>query len=252
MKEGLRMFIHSEQHRIPGGRFSSLYYDMANQTHLLIAGRTGSGKSVVVNGIIHSLLCQHSCEEEQLILLDPKRVELSQWKSVPHCLRYAADDPSERLQALNLAVSLIEKRFEDMDNRNLKRYDGGDVHVIIDELADMLTTQKNDVLPLLQRIGQIGRAAKVHIIACTQCPTAQILSTQLRCNFDSILGLRTRSAQDSRNIIGLKGCEKLPEHGKGYYVTPKDEGIVDLPMIPESELSRISAHWSDRSNYVVA
>lgn len=244
------MHIHSERHRIPGGSYSLLYADMAEQTHLLIAGRTGSGKSVVVNGIIHSLLCRKSCDEEQLILIDPKRVELSQWKSSPHCLFYAADNPPDRIQALNLAVRIIETRFEQMEAYGLKKYGGGDVHVVIDELADLLTTQKADVLPLLQRIGQIGRAAKVHLIACTQCPTAQILSTQLRCNFDSILGLRTRSPQDSRNIIGLKGCEKLPDHGQGYYITPKTEGIVDLPMIPEEELNRISSHWSDRQYYV--
>ena len=242
----------NEKHIIPGGRYSLLYADMAAQTHLLIAGRTGSGKSVVVNGIIHAMLVNSTCSDEQLILIDPKRVELSQWKNTPHCLAYAADNPADRLQALNLAVSIIERRFADMDSRALRKYDGGHVHVIIDELADLLTTQKADVLPLLQRIGQIGRAANVHLIACTQCPTAQILSTQLRCNFDAILGLRTRTAQDSRNIIGSSGCETLPEHGQGHYITPRRECIVDLPMIPESELTRVSHHWSNRSEYFVA
>lgn len=240
----------TERHRIPGGRYSTLYYNLANQTHLLIAGRTGSGKSVVVNGIIHSVLCSRSCNEEQLILIDPKRVELSAWKKAPHCIAYSADKLDERVHALNLAIDIIERRFAEMDRSDLKKYPGGDVHIIIDELADILTTQKNDVLPILQRIGQIGRAAKVHIIACTQCPTAQILSTQLKCNFDSILGLKTRSAQDSRNIIGVKGCEKLPDHGKGYLITPQSEGIVSLPMIPEEELQRVSRHWSSREYYV--
>lgn len=244
------LHVQSERHVVPGGRYSLLYNDMAKQTHLLIAGRTGSGKSVVVNGIIHAMLCQYSCNEEQLILVDPKRVELSQWKNTPHCLFYSADNPVDRLQALNLAVTMIERRFEQMDAKGIKKYDGGDIHVVIDELADIMTTQKNDVLPLLQRIGQIGRAAKVHLIACTQCPTAQILSTQLRCNFDSILGLRTRSAQDSRNIIGIKGCEHLPDHGQGYYVTPSSEGIVELPMIPEDHLEKLATHWSNRKFYV--
>ena len=244
--------LHSvtERHRIPGGRYSVLYADMAQQTHLLIAGRTGSGKSVVVNGIIHSLLCSRSCEEEQLILLDPKRVELSIWKRSPHCIAYASDDMAQRVQALMLASDIIDRRFIEMDRQGLRKYPGGDVHIIIDELADMITTQKADVLPLLQHIGQVGRAAKVHLITCTQCPTAQILSTQLKCNFDAILGLKTRSAQDSRNIIGMKGCETLPDHGKGYYITPSREGVVSLPMIPEEELIRVSRHWSDRKLYV--
>ena len=242
--------LSSERHIIPAGRYSLLYDDMANQTHLLIAGRTGSGKSCVVNGIIHSQLVQKSCDEVQFILIDPKRVELSQWKNIPHCIAYASDDMRERLTALNLAIRIIERRFEEMESQGVKKYSGADVLVIIDELADLLTTQKNDVLPLLQRIGQIGRAARVHLIACTQCPTAQILSTQLRCNFDSILGLRTRSPQDSRNIIGIRGCEKLPDHGQGYYVTPQHEGVVDLPLIPEDDLRLVAEHWNDRKRYV--
>ena len=242
--------IATERHIIPAGRYSLLYDDMANQTHLLIAGRTGSGKSCVVNGIIHSQLVQKSCDEVQFIFIDPKRVELSQWKNIPHCIAYAADDMRERLNVLNLAIRIIEHRFKEMEEQGLKKYNGSDILVIIDELADLLTTQKNDVLPLLQRIGQIGRAARVHLIACTQCPTAQILSTQLRCNFDSILGLRTRSAQDSRNIIGIKGCEKLPDHGQGYYVRPQKEGIENLPLIPEADLRQVAEHWSNRTYYV--
>ena len=242
--------IASERHIVPAGRYSIMYDDMANQTHLLIAGRTGSGKSCVVNGIIHSQLVQKSCDEVQFIFIDPKRVELSQWKNIPHCIAYASDDMRERLNVLTLAVRIIEQRFVEMEAQGAKKYNGPDILVIIDELADLLTTQKNEILPLLQRIGQIGRAARVHLIACTQCPTAQILSTQLRCNFDSILGLRTRSAQDSRNIIGIKGCEKLPDHGQGYYVTPKREGIVDLPLIPEADLALVSKHWSNRSMYM--
>ena len=244
------LHLSTERHIIPAGRYSLIYNDMANQTHLLIAGRTGSGKSCVVNGIIQSQLVQKSCEEVQFIFIDPKRVELSQWKNIPHCIAYAADDMRERLTALNLAIRIIEHRFEEMEAQGIKKYDGSDILVIIDELADLLTTQKAEVLPLLQRIGQIGRAARVHLIACTQCPTAQILSTQLRCNFDSILGLRTRSPQDSRNIIGIRGCERLPDHGQGYYVTPQHEGIVDLPLIPEEDMKKTATHWNNRSLYV--
>ena len=244
------LHLSTERHLIPGGRYATVYDGMANQTHLLIAGRTGSGKSCVVNGIIHSQLVRKSCDEIQFIFIDPKRVELSQWKHIPHCIAYASDNMNERLNALNLAIRIIEKRFAEMESKGIRKYEGSDILVIIDELADLLTTQKNDVLPLLQRIGQIGRAARVHLIACTQCPTAQILSTQLRCNFDAILGLRTRSPQDSRNIIGIKGCEKLPDHGQGYYVTPQHEGIIDLPLIPKEDLRQIADHWSNRSLYI--
>ena len=246
------LYNFTENHVIPGGRFSTLYDQMSKQTHLLIAGRTGSGKSTVVNGIIHSQLVQKSCKEEQFILIDPKRVELSQWKTAPHCISYSSDDKSDRVHSLLMADDIIADRFRYMESKGLRKYDGGSVHIVIDELADMLTTQKEAVLPLLQHIGQVGRAANVLLICCTQCPTAQILSTQLRCNFTSILGLRTRSAQDSRNIIGMKGCEMLPEYGKGYYITPRFEGIVNLPLISEAELQRVAEHWSNRRNYVAS
>lgn len=236
--------------RTPGGTISNLYDDMAKQAHVLIAGRTGSGKSVVINGIIHSQLCIHANSQTQLILVDPKRVELVQWRNTPHCIYYASE-PAEREKALSIALDIIEQRYTEMQVNRQRKFPGGHVYVIIDELADLLTTQKKTVLPLLQRIGQIGRAANVHLIAATQCPTAQVLSTQLRCNFDAILGLRTRSAQDSRNIIGTIGCEALPKYGKGYYIRPGDETIVNLPMIDESELDRIARYWGDKRNYIV-
>lgn len=243
------MFNRKEMHRTPGGHISTLYEDMSQQAHLLIAGRTGSGKSVVINGIIHSLLCQYTSGQAQLILIDPKRVELVQWANTPHCMCYASE-PSDRVQALKLAVRTIEDRFRMMQAQRLRKYTGGHVYVVIDELADLLTTQKKEVLPLLQRIGQIGRAANVHLLVATQCPIAQVLSTQLRCNFDAILGLRTRSAQDSRNIIGMAGCETLPRYGQGYYIRPGEESIATLPMIPDDELRRLEAYWGDRRNYV--
>lgn len=243
------MFNRKVMHRTPGGRISTLYEDMSQQAHLLIAGRTGSGKSVVINGIIHSLLCQYTSGQAQLILIDPKRVELVQWANTPHCMFYASE-PSDRVQALRLAIRTIEDRFRTMQAQRLRKYTGGHVYVVIDELADLLTTQKKEVLPLLQRIGQIGRAANVHLIVATQCPIAQVLSTQLRCNFDAILGLRTRSAQDSRNIIGMCGCENLPRYGQGYYIRPGEESIATLPMIPDNELRRLEAYWGDRRNYI--
>ena len=242
----------TERHVIPGGKYYPLYSSMAEQTHLLIGGRTGSGKSTVINGIIHSQLVRKTCNEEQFILIDPKRVELSQWKNIPHCLFYASDEPSARIQALSIADRIMKERFRIMEEQHERKYTGGTIHIIIDELADLLTTQKAEILPLLQHIGQIGRAANVLLICCTQCPTAQILSTQLRCNFTSILGLRTRSAQDSRNIIGIKGCERLPEFGQGYYITPRSEGIVTLPLISEQELKRVSDHWTNRKLYVAS
>ena len=230
----------------PGGRYSTLYLDMAHQPHLLVAGATGSGKSVVVNGIIHALLVNNSPATCRLVLIDPKRVELVQYKDLPHVLTYAAAD-GELVRALRQAVQLMESRFSAMQERRLKKYDGSDVYVIIDELADLMLTDKKTAQPLLQRIAQLGRAAKIHLIACTQCPLAKVIPTEIKCNLDSRVGLRTRSAQDSRNILGVAGCELLPRYGQGYYMTPEGLDRWNLPMIPETWLDEIVTYWTGPS-----
>ena len=126
-------------------------------------------------------------------------------------------------------------------------YQGADIYVIIDELADLMTTQKAAVLPTLQRILQIGRAARVHVIGCTQCPLASVLPTPLKVNFTARLGLRTLSAQDSRNILGIKGikgCETLPQHGRGIYLSPAGYNTVNVPLIPDSDIDSLIRYWN--------
>ena len=227
----------------PGGSIPAIYADMAKQTHLLIAGKTGAGKSVVINGIIYSLLCSCFPNECQFVFVDPKRVELVQYKNTPHCMIYASE-PGQPIAALKMALAVTESRYKTMQRDGLKKFNGGAVYVIIDELADIMTTNKTAFVPLLQRLAQIGRAANVHIIAATQCPLAEIIPTKIKVNFDSVLGLKTATKQHSRNIIGIPGCESLPRYGNGYYNTPDGLRLVKLPMIPESELDRVVKHWT--------
>lgn len=239
------MSIFGRKHyRTPAGEMSQLYSDMAKQPHLLIAGATGSGKSVVVNGIIYNLLFK-APNAAQLILIDPKRVELVQWRKMPHTIAYASE-PADMLSALYKALEVTENRFADMQRRGLRAYDGGHVYVIIDELADLMTTQKKAVLPVLQRLCQIGRAARVHVIACTQCPLREIIPTAVKVNFDSRVALRTRSAQDSRNILGMTGCETLPRYGAGYYMTPEGVDCWNIPMIDSARLEDMANYWTDK------
>ena len=219
---------------------------MTRQAHLLIAGKTGAGKSVVINGIIYSLLCDGFPSDCELILIDPKRVELAQWRYTPHCIRYASE-PGEPREALQTALDITEDRYRYMQREGLKKYPDGAVYVIIDELADLMTTCRQEVLPLIQRLAQIGRAANVHIIAATQCPLTKVIPTEVKVNFDAVLGLKTVTKQHSRNIIEQTGCEDLPPYGFGYYRTPKDGLTLErLPMIPESELDRVAQHWNLR------
>lgn len=230
----------------PDGKYYTLYKDMSEQTHLLIAGATGSGKSVVINGIISTLLYRlpGDCPDGVgLILIDPKRVELARYKGLPHVIRYASE-PSEMLSALNYAMQLTEYRYKRMQRLRQLKYSGGDVYVIIDEFADLMTTQGRTVKPIIQRLAQIGRAAKVHILLATQTPIAKVIPTEIKCNFDSRVGLRTRSAQDSRNILGYTGLEALPRYGQGIYMTPEGDSLYEIPMVDETEIDRLLRHWS--------
>lgn len=225
----------------PAGQLYSLYDDMLRQPHLLIAGATGSGKSVVINGIMHAALYVAPCDAE-FILIDPKRVELSIYRKLPHTRLYASE-PAEMVQALQQAMTITEDRYKRMQRKQQRKYDGGHVYVIIDELADLMTTNKKQVQPLLQRLCQIGRAANVHVIAATQCPLATVIPTPIKVNFDARVALRTRSAQDSRNILGQRGCELLPRYGQGYYMTPEGLTLYNIPMVDEAEIQRLIRHW---------
>lgn len=232
------------KYRTPAGTTYDLFDDMAAQPHLLVAGATGSGKSVVVNGIVYNLLHKGPTAAE-LILIDPKRVELNQYRRVPHCIRYSSE-PAAMLEALRTAMNITEMRYREMQRKGSRKYSGGDAYVIIDELADMMTTQKRDILPLLQRLCQIGRAARVHVIACTQCPLVEVIPTAVKVNFDARVALRTRSAQDSRNILGRTGCEILPRYGQGYYMTPEGTNKWIIPYVTDDQIDEITAYWTSK------
>lgn len=229
----------------PAGTFYKLFEDMAKQPHLLVAGTTGSGKSVILNGIITTLLYRYPWEA-QFILIDPKRVELSPYKNLPHTIRYASE-PQEMVSALYYALQIVEERYKEMEKRRERKYTGGDIYIFIDEFADLVTTQKRAVLPLIQRLGQIARACKVHLVIATQCPLRSIISTEVKVNFDSRVGLRTRSAQDSRNILGYAGLEELPQYGQGIYMTPQGDTLYNIPYVDEAEQERLIVFWEKQN-----
>jgi S-DNA-T family DNA segregation ATPase FtsK/SpoIIIE len=223
-------------------RVYDIYEDMLNQTHLLIAGATGSGKSVVINGMIFNAMF-NAPDDAQFILVDPKRVELVMYRDLPHTMVYASE-PHDMVKALETAIEKVDTRYKYMQRVGLRKYDGGHIYVVIDELADLMTTNKREVQPLIQRLCQIGRAANVHVIAATQCPLASIIPTAIKVNFDSRVGLRTRSAQDSRNILGETGCEKLPRYGYGYYMTAEGCKLHEIPMYSGDEIKVLVDYWT--------
>lgn len=233
-----------------------LFEDMLKQSHLLIAGATGSGKSVLENGLITTAL-KDSPAAVQFILIDPKMTELQEYAALPHTLIYAdSERPEKMIEGLNQSIEIMMQRFSYMKRHQLKDYVGGHIYVIIDELADLMTTHKKDVTPLLQRISQLGRAAHVHLIACTQSPLATVIPTPIKVNFDSRVGLRTATAQDSRNILDVKGCELLPNPrethtAQGYYRQGGTIKLWNIPMYPPEETARRVAYWKQQKPRII-
>jgi len=225
----------------PNGIVQDLYVDMLKQPHLLIAGATGSGKSVVINGLIYTGLFS-SPATNQFVLIDPKKVNLKKFKDLPHTIIHAITK-AQIIKALEDSVKLMDNRFTYMYKHDLEDYNGSNVYVCIDELMDIMTTYGKHARELIQYLAQVGRAAKVHVIAATQSPIREVLPTSIKCNFDSRIALRTRSAQDSRNILGLSGCEQLPKYGNGYYMTPNGLTLYNIPMIEPNEMNRVIEYW---------
>ena len=234
----------------PAGKSYNFHAELLQQKHLLIAGAAGSGKSVLLNGIIYEALFsapQDTPGGKQFILIDQKGHELDMYEKLPHTLRYAVE-PSETIQALQYAVALMESRDQYMRQHHQRIYDGGDVYIFIDEFADLMTTSKKAVVPLIQRLAQRGRSARIHVFLCTQCPLAKIIPTEIKVNFDSIVGLHTANRQHSRNIIDVPGCEDL-EIGEALYTTPSRPvtHVSGIPLFTDEEIAARVAWWTDQT-----
>lgn len=203
-----------------------------NDTHILIAGTTGSGKSVLLNNIIIGLL---KSKNPDFIFIDIKMVELQEYKYIKNCIQYA-DNNNTIIQAIKKSVGIIEKRFKYMQKNHLKKYNGNDIYIIIDEMADLLTYSdlKKVIYPDLCRILQIGRAAGVHVIACTQDPTKSLLG-RIKINFTGIIGLRTATKNESKNIINTSGLEILPEYGTAIYLKNGYKNPFTFNLVNETE-----------------
>ena len=235
------MFSKKPIYQSPGGAYYKLYMDMAEQPHLLIAGATGSGKSVIINGIIYTQLLR--CPDKtKFVLIDPKKVELSIYRDVPHCILYS-DENSGHVTALQAAIKIMDHRFSQMQSARVRKYNGSAIYIIIDELADLLTRDKKTFTPLIQRIAQLGRAANIHLIMATQRPTTDIISRAITCNIDARVGLRTENKRDSVNILGSSGCELLPRYGQAFYKTADGLKLYNVPMYTDQQIETLVNYW---------
>ena len=211
---------------------------LISQPHSLIAGATGSGKSNLLHNIIDTILNYPQCI---LCLIDPKRVELSLYKNYGNAQIYACDN-DDIITALDAILETMTDRYNIMEENTLREYNGAHCFLIIDELADLMTTSKKAVLPRLQRILQLGRAARIHVIAATQAPDrTYTLPAPLKLNFTDRIALRCATSIESKQIIDAKGAENLPQYGKAIYRDCIGNlNVVDIPYIPtEKILARV-------------
>lgn len=206
-------------------------FDINKMPHLLVSGTTGSGKSVCINSIILSILYKAKPEEVKLILVDPKKVEFSMYRDIPHLYCPIVTDPKKAAGALYSAVAEMERRFELIEEvgvRNLAGYNeitvGDNEHppmpqmiIIIDELADLMMTAPSDVENAICRLAQKGRAAGIHLILGTQRPSVDVITGLIKANVPSRIAFTVKSQVDSRTIIDVAGAEKLIGRGDMLY-----------------------------------
>lgn len=221
----------------------NVYKDIAEEQNVLIGGTTGSGKSVVLDGIIRYIAVSKRPSDisggARMWLADPKRVDLNHYRALPHTERYA-DTPEDIVTMMEDLASQMDARYENMKERGIRKWDAGEIWLIIDELGDLMTTYRREVQPILTHLLQLCRASGIHIIACTQCPARAVLPGALQVNFVSALGLRCVSAIESRQIIKMPGCELLPKYGTGILLKA-GEGCkkVELPLTTDSEINEL-------------
>lgn len=218
--------------------------EMISGTHILIAGCSGSGKSVVINDILYTLLLK-SPDDNLFCLIDLKRVELIDYADAPHTVAYI-DKPEQVERALTGVLRIIDERYDRMQEARQKKSNEPVLWVVIDEYADLVCSCPKKVQTQIQRISQIGRAANVKLLLATQRPTKEIIKGATVVNLDTRLALRTITAQDSRNIISVNGAEALPDYGFGIMQIKGRNRQIEIPLTPEEKIAERVQYWVER------
>ncbi|MEN8188369.1 MAG: DNA translocase FtsK [Thermodesulfobacteriota bacterium] len=224
--------------------------DLAKMPHLLIAGATGAGKSVAINTIIASLLYNATPEEVRLLMVDPKRIELSGYEGIPHLLHPVVVEPKLASRALQWAVREMERRYRLLEEERVKNFDSYNesaeeklpyIVIIVDELADLMMVASKDVEASIARLAQMARAAGMHLILATQRPSVDVLTGLIKANFPTRISFKVASKVDSRTILDGSGAEHLLGMGDMLYLAPGSSALTRVhgAYISEAETERV-------------
>ena len=225
--------------------------DLERMPHLLIAGQTGSGKSVMINTLLTSLLYRNSPADLKLILVDPKQVEMAPYRDIPHLLAPVITEPEKCISALKWAVAEMERRlkaFSEVGKRNISEYNDVKkeegmpyIVIVIDELADLMMMAARDVEALVVRLAQKARAAGIHLVVATQRPSVDVITGLIKANVPARIAFTTVSQVDSRTIIDQVGAEKLLGRGDALFNIPEfsKPKRVQGALISDVETSKI-------------
>jgi len=242
--------------------------DLATMPHLLIAGSTGAGKSVSLNGMLTSILYRATPEDVRMILIDPKRLELGMYEEIPHLMTPVVVDPKQAANALRWAVREMEERYKTLAaegvrnieqfNRNVRHAieekhtpkDGKEprplpfIVVVIDELADLMMVASNEVEESIARLAQMARAVGIHLILATQRPSVDVITGLIKANLPARIAFRASSKIDSRTILDGNGAEQLLGKGDMLFLPPASSRFIRVhaPYISEQETARLASY----------
>ena len=232
--------------------------DLATMPHLLIAGATGSGKSVCINAIVACLLCRNTPDDMHFIMIDPKMVELSGYNGVPHLLDRVVVELDRVVEVLKWTTQEMDRRyrlFSKAGARNLEAYNAGvlakgestlpKIVVIIDELADLMMIAPEEVERYICRIAQMARATGIHLVIATQRPSVDVITGLIKANFPARVSFAVSSQVDSRVVLDTVGAERLLGHGDMLFMRPDSNKLARLQgcFVSDAEINRLVRYW---------
>jgi len=226
--------------------------DLASMPHLLIAGTTGSGKSVCINTLILSILFRYTPAECKLILIDPKMLELSMYQGIPHLLVPVITEPKKATVALKWVVREMEKRYREMTEFGVRNIYGFNdksskkmpyLIVVVDEMADLMMIAGKEIENYIQRLAQMARAAGIHIVMATQRPSVDVITGTIKANFPTRISFQVTSKIDSRTILGEQGAELLLGQGDMLFMSSASRIVrIHGPYVSEKEIEKVATY----------